>query len=92
MVFVFVPPKKDGRKASKGETVRGLLIAALIALGFALFAALQGPKSGSPPPPIVLWALGGITGIVAIVAFFAWLRSESDADDSTQDGNSQEEL
>lgn len=91
MVFVFVPPGNRNRKASKGDTVRGLFIAALVAVGFALFVALQGPKSGSPPPPIVLWVLASIAVIFAFVGFFSWLHHSGDADDAGQDNNSPEE-
>lgn len=37
MVFVFVPPHKGGRKSSRREDAIGLFIAAMIALGFAIF-------------------------------------------------------
>lgn len=91
MVFVFVPPHKDGRKASPRETVTGLFIAALIAICFALFVVLIGPKSGSPPPAIVKWVLASIAVILAFVGFFTWLRSAGEGDDAGQDNNPNEE-
>lgn len=90
MVFVFVPPHKGGRKSSPRETAIGLFIAAMIALGFAIFVVFVGPKSGSPPPPIVKWVLVGIAVIFAFVGFFSWLHHAGDADDAGQDNNSQE--
>jgi CDP-diglyceride synthetase len=91
MVFVFVPPRKDGRKASPRETVTGLFIAALIAIGFALFVVLIGPKSGSPPPAIVKWVLASLAVIVAFAGFFTWLRHVGEGDEAERDNTSQEE-
>jgi drug/metabolite transporter (DMT)-like permease len=91
MVFVFVPPHTRDRKVTRRETVTGLFIAALIAICFALFVVLIGPKSGSPPPAIVKWVLAGIAVILAFVGFFTWLRSAGERDDAGQDNNSNEE-
>lgn len=91
MVFVFVPPPNDGRKASPHEAAAGLFIVALIVIGFALFIVLIGPKSGSPPPAIVKWVLASIAAILAFVGFFTWLRWSGEGDDAGQDNNSNEE-
>lgn len=91
MVFIFVPPRKDGRKPSKREDAVGLFVAAAIALGFALFVVFLGPKSGSPPPPLVKWALVGVAVVLAFVGFFSWLHRQSGADTEPQDDNPKEE-
>jgi len=91
MVFVFVPPHTRDRKVTPRETVTGLFIAALVAICFALFVVLIGPRSGSPPPAIVKWVLAGIAVIFAFVGFFTWLRSAGEDDDTGQDNNSNEE-
>ena len=91
MVFIMVPPRKDGRKSTRREDVVGLFVAAAIALGFAIFVVFLGPKSGDPPPPIVKWVLVGIGVIFAIVGFFSWLHHESGGNEEQQDNNSNEE-
>jgi drug/metabolite transporter (DMT)-like permease len=91
MVFIYVPHRNDGKKPAPREAALGLLVAALIALGFAIFVVTIGPKSGPPPPPIVFWALVGIFAIFALVAFFNWLKSQGEDDAASQDSDSGEE-
>ena len=91
MVFIFVPPLKGGRRTSRRQDAVGLFIAAMIALGFAIFVVFLGPRGASPPPPMVKWVLVGVAVILAFVGFFSWLRHAGEGDDAGQDNNSSEE-
>jgi len=91
MVFIYVPPAKRGKKASPHETAIALFIVALLVLAFAIVAVIAGPKAGSPPPPIVLWALIALFAIFALAAFFSWLKWQGEGDAPTQDPDSGEE-
>jgi drug/metabolite transporter (DMT)-like permease len=91
MIIIPVPQKNRGRQVTRRQTFAGFLVAAFIALGFALFVALIGPETGPPPPAFVKWVIIGIAVILAFVGFFTWLRSAGEGDDAGQDNNSNEE-
>lgn len=91
MVFVYVPRNDRKRKASPRERAISFFIAVMIALGFAIFVVILGPKSGPKPPAYVLWTLIGIAVIIGFIGFFSWLNHKSDGGDQAQDNNSKEE-
>ena len=91
MVFVFVPPTKGAGKSSRRQNAAGLFLAAMIALGFAIFVVFLGPKNGPPPPPIVKWALVGLAVVFSFVGFFSWLRHQGDVESQEEEQHSQEE-
>lgn len=91
MVFVYVPRNDRKRKASPRERAISFFIAVMIALGFAIFVVILGPKSGPKPPAYVLWTLIGIAVIIGFIGFFSWLHSAGEGDDAGQDNNPNEE-
>ena len=92
MVFVYVPPQGPNRKPAPRETLVGILIAGVLALGFLVFIVfLKASRTGSRPPMMVILALAGLAVIAGFVAFFTWLHQQGQADRAGSDNNSQEE-
>jgi hypothetical protein len=91
MVYVHVPHTHGATKKSPHETAIAFYIVALITLGFAIFVVLVGPKTGSPPPPIVRWVLITMFASIGLLALFSLLKWQGEDDGPSQDPDSEEE-
>lgn len=91
MVYVPIPHNTDGKKAGPHETAIALFIVALLVLAFAIVAVTAGPKSGSPPPPIIRWGLIALFISTALLAFFSWLKWQGEDNAPTHESDSGEE-
>ncbi len=90
--MVFIPPshvlhQKADKPATQHETTVGMFVVFVIAVVIALFVFIAGPLSGNPPPLGVGLGAIGFAVLFGFIAFFSWMKEQSDPHPS--DGNNQ---
>jgi drug/metabolite transporter (DMT)-like permease len=90
MVFIPPPiirPQQAGKPANYHELAVAMFVVFVIMLCIALFIFIAGPRSNDPPPLVVGYAVSGIALIFGFIAFFAWMKAQSDGDAPTDGGS-----
>lgn len=83
--MVFIPPphmlhQKAGKPATQHEFTVGMFVVFVLAVVIALFVFIVGPLSDNPPPLGVGFGVIGVAVLFGALAFFSWMREQSDPD------------
>lgn len=94
--MVFIPPphvlhQKKDRPATQHETTVGMFVVFVIAVVIALFVFIVGPLSNNPPPLGVGLAVIGFALLFGALAFFSWMKEQSDPDAADRNNQSSEQ-
>ncbi|MBI4886509.1 MAG: hypothetical protein HY824_05420 [Acidobacteria bacterium] len=90
--MVFIPPthvrrQKAGKPPTQHETTVGMFVVFVIAVVIALGVFIVGPLTNNPPPLGVGLGVIGFALLFGVIAFFSWMKEQSDPD--AADGNHQ---
>lgn len=82
--MIIIPPQSQRGGGTQPpqtqhDTTVGMLIVALICLGIALFIFILGPRTKSPPPALMPYAILGMGAVFGLVSFFSWMKEQADA-------------
>ncbi|MHB8837991.1 MAG: hypothetical protein ACYC7F_03465 [Gemmatimonadaceae bacterium] len=83
--MVFIPPPhmlrgKAGKPPSQHDTTVGMFVVFVVFVCISLFVFIAGPRSNNPPPFAVGLAVLGLTLIFGLIAFFSWMKEQSEPD------------
>ncbi|MHB0964053.1 MAG: hypothetical protein ACYC5V_12680 [Gemmatimonadaceae bacterium] len=90
--MVFIPPphvrhQKSDKPTSQHDTTVGMFVVFVLAVVIALVIFIVGPLTNNPPPLGVGFGVIGFAVLFGTIAFFSWMKEQSDPD--TSDGNNQ---
>ena len=93
--MVFIPPphvlhQKAGKPASQHETTVGMFVVFVIAVAIALAVFIVGPLTDNPPPLGVGLGVIGFALLFGVIAFYSWMKEQSDPDASDSNNQSSE--
>jgi len=86
MIIIPHQSHRSARPTTQHDTTVGMLVVAVIMLGIALALFVFGPRSDDPPPLGVGLAVSGLAVIFGLVAFFSWMKEQSDDDRGNNSG------
>lgn len=94
--MVFIPPphmmrQKAGKPATQHETTVGMFVVFVLAVVIALFVFIVGPMTDNPPPLGVGFGVIGFAVLFGAIAFFSWMKEQSDPDASDRNNQSSEQ-
>jgi drug/metabolite transporter (DMT)-like permease len=86
---IIIPPQhhRSNKPATQHETTVGMFVVFVIAVVIALVVFIVGPLTDNPPPFGVGLGAIGFALFFGIIAFFSWMKEQSDPD--APDGNNQ---
>ena len=87
--MIIIPPQhnRSSKPATQHETTVGMFVVFVLAVVIALVIFIVGPLSNNPPPIGVGFGVIGFAVLFGAIAFFSWMKEQSDPDSS--DGNNQ---
>jgi drug/metabolite transporter (DMT)-like permease len=87
--MIIIPPQhnRSNKPATQHETTVGMFVVFVLAVVIALVIFIVGPLSNNPPPIGVGFGVIGFAVLFGAIAFFSWMKEQSDPDSS--DGNNQ---
>ncbi len=94
--MVFIPPpharhRKAKRPATRHDTTVGMFVVFVLAVVIALVIFIVGPLSNNPPPIGVGFGVIGFAVLCGAIAFFSWMKEQSDPDTSDSNNQSSEQ-
>ncbi len=91
--MIIIPPQhhRSNKPATQHETTVGMFVVFIIALVIALFVFIVGPMTSSPPPFGVGLGAVGFAVLFGFVAFFSWMKEQSDPDNSDRHNQNSEQ-
>jgi drug/metabolite transporter (DMT)-like permease len=91
-VIIIPPQSQRGTKpVTQHDMTVGMLVASVIMLGISLFIFTVGPRTQSPPPPMLGFAMLGLALVFGVIAFFSWIKEQGEGDDASQGNTPKEE-
>ncbi len=96
--MVFIPPphmlaRKAGaaqKPANQHDLTVGMFVVFVIMLGIAMVIFIAGPRSHEPPPPLIGYVVSGIALVFGIIAFFSWMKEQSEPDGADRNNTNSE--
>ena len=87
--MIIIPPQhnRSNKPATQHETTVGMFVVFVLAVVIALVIFIVGPLSNNPPPIGVGFGVIGFAVLFGAIAFFSWMKEQSDPD--TTDSNNQ---
>jgi len=91
--MVFIPPQHhhSSKPATQHETTVGMFVVFVLAVVIALFIFIVGPLTDNPPPLGVGFGVIGFAVLFGAIAFFSWMKEQSDPDASDSKHQSSEQ-
>ncbi|MHB1097545.1 MAG: hypothetical protein ACYC3F_15400 [Gemmatimonadaceae bacterium] len=91
--MIIIPPQhnRSNKPATQHETTVGMFVVFVLAVVIALIIFIVGPLSNNPPPIGVGFGVIGFAVLFGAIAFFSWMKEQSDPDTSDSNNQSSEQ-
>jgi drug/metabolite transporter (DMT)-like permease len=91
--MLIIPPQHHRRSkpATQHETTVGMFVVFVLAVVIALVVFIVGPLTDNPPPRGVGFGVIGFAVLFGAIAFFSWLKEQSEPDASDSNNRSSEQ-
>ena len=91
MIIIPPPHHRSNKPATQHETTVGMFVVFVLGVVIALVVFIVGPMTDNPPPIGVGFGVIGFAVLFGAIAFFSWMKEQSEPDASDSNNQSSEQ-